>query len=353
MKKGEAQTCYGEKNANITVSCDGCPNSYSGKDIIWHCPETISELHPNGYDLCDKCAQRQINFDELRGLKGIKRDSKYPIRVTLLYYKTTNNGIINEPMINDIIQKLVKSESLGRVAAPPQPAPTTTQSPVAQPTAQIQPITQQPIQPIIQQQPIYSAPIQPIPQKPRVIIPKVKVNPADYKVISGAIKELKLSDEYVKIFQNENVTDKDLKLLKDNDLETLLPTLGPRMRFRAWLKENAGKLQGGNTGVNKTDYQQISNIFRTLNVVNAQKYVTNFMNFGINDKALGYLLGNDKDLEILIPDMSARVLFKGYLIKQQQPKPIPIQQRAPIQQMSGSSLQATPQTMGGNSGFLF
>ena len=33
LSKGEAQTCYGENNANITVSCDGCGGSYSGDDI--------------------------------------------------------------------------------------------------------------------------------------------------------------------------------------------------------------------------------------------------------------------------------------------------------------------------------
>eukprot|EP01084_Bolivina_argentea_P022160 41186_1 len=120
LTKCEAQTCYGEKNANITVSCDGCGGSYSGKDVIWHCPDTIKDLHPNGYDLCDSCAQKQLIHDELRGLKGLRRDERYNIRVTLLYYKPIINGIINENIITQIIQKLIKSDNLGSVKSQQQ-----------------------------------------------------------------------------------------------------------------------------------------------------------------------------------------------------------------------------------------
>ena len=250
---------------------------------------------------------RQVKFDELRGLKGLKRDDRYQIRVTLCYYKPTTNGIVDDAMITDIVQKLIKSESLGRVNVAPQQS-----QPQTQPQAQ-----QYQAPPQQQQQPIRVAPPS-MPAKPVVNIPKKPVIAADYQVITGAIKELDLSSEYIKIFQNENVTDKQLSLLQDQDLNVLFPTLGARVQFRAWLEQNRGKLKGQNKNIDKNEYRSINNIFRTLNVANAQNYVSNFMNYGITDKMLVYLLNNDKDLQLLIPDMKARVLFKGYLAKQQQ-----------------------------------
>ena len=63
----------------------------------------------------------------------------------------------------------------------------------------------------------------------------------------------------------------------------------------------------------QNDYRQINNIFRSLNIVNTQ-ICLNFMNYGVADKLLPYLLNSDNELEELIPDMSARILFKGYLL---------------------------------------
>ena len=330
LEKSQAQSCYGEKNANITVSCDGCGGSYSGEDVIWHCPETIKDLHPNGYDLCDQCAQRQLIFDELRGLKGLKRDERYSVRVTLCYYKTTQNGIIDEVMINDIVQKLIKAETLGR-------AQSANQRQSMQQRQTIQPSLQQ------KQQQMMAPPvnIQNIPKMQNIpIIPKPNMNPSDYQIIVNALKELKLSGEYLKLFQNENVTDSDLLLLNDNDLKVLFPSsLGPRVRFRSWIKQNTPKLKMGknrNMNIDQNKYKMINNIFKSLNIANPQQYILNFIQNGINDQMVTLL--NDNDLQILIPEMSIRLLFRRYVSNKQQPASSPMQQQQQQQQMQPQSI---------------
>merc|ERR1712244_140506 len=40
----------------------------------------------------------------------------------------------------------------------------------------------------------------------------------------------------LKNFQNEDVKDKDLKFISDGDLKELIPKMGPRTRFKNWLK---------------------------------------------------------------------------------------------------------------------
>jgi len=312
LVRGQAESCYGEKNANITVSCDGCGGSYSGEDVIWHCPETINELHPNGYDLCNECASKQIAFDELRGLNPstLQRDQRYPIRVTLMYYKTTTNGTIDTVMTSDIIQKMAKAEKLGRSQT----------LNIIQNIQSIQHIKQPNITNI-----------------PNINIPKTNINPMDYKMIIAALQELKLNGEYVKVFQSQNVTDSDLLLLNENDLNILFAhSLGARIRFRSWLKANTLRLKAKQNQNNKpldmNQYRTINNIFRSLpNIANQQQFISNFVNHGINDKMIPFL--NEEDLKTLIPEMSIRVLFRAHLAKKQQAQvsPVQIQQTQPQQ----------------------
>ena len=42
--------------------------------------------------------------------------------------------------------------------------------------------------------------------------------------------------DYLNNFQNEQVMDKDLKNLTESDLKELIPKMGPRKRFNAWLQ---------------------------------------------------------------------------------------------------------------------
>merc|ERR1712038_47821 len=55
-------------------------------------------------------------FDELRGLLDsvkdykLERDERYPVRVTLQYYKATDNGAVNKEIMDDIVKKLEASQ---------------------------------------------------------------------------------------------------------------------------------------------------------------------------------------------------------------------------------------------------
>jgi len=49
-------------------------------------------------------------FSELKGL-SIERDNRYPVRVTLQYYKATSNGEVNESVIEEIAVQMITARS--------------------------------------------------------------------------------------------------------------------------------------------------------------------------------------------------------------------------------------------------
>merc|ERR1712083_95727 len=55
-------------------------------------------------------------FDELRGLMDedqdykLERDERYPVRVTLQYYKATDNGAVDKEIMDDIVKQLEASQ---------------------------------------------------------------------------------------------------------------------------------------------------------------------------------------------------------------------------------------------------
>merc|ERR1712048_705740 len=84
---------------------------------VYHCPnKEKSWIHPEGFDLCIECGDKQLRFDELRGiLKTVKdykleRNEDYPVRVTLQYYKATDNGAVNKEIMDDIVKQLEASQ---------------------------------------------------------------------------------------------------------------------------------------------------------------------------------------------------------------------------------------------------
>ena len=56
--------------------------------------------------------EKRLEFDELNGLDTIERDERYPIRVTLQYYKATGNGLVNESVMAEIAKMLKESRKL-------------------------------------------------------------------------------------------------------------------------------------------------------------------------------------------------------------------------------------------------
>merc|ERR1712113_65177 len=113
LQKYQVQFAYNGRG----IKCDGCGCSVNGKEeMIYHCVDKKNYLHPNGYDLCIECGEKQLKFDELRGILDddknyiLERNEDYPIRVTLQYYKATDNGVVNKEIMDDIVKQLQESQ---------------------------------------------------------------------------------------------------------------------------------------------------------------------------------------------------------------------------------------------------
>merc|ERR1719189_1162401 len=109
--------CTYKVYTSTSVRCDQCDKSIKDKEeMIYHCPKAKVYPHPKGYDLCLECGDKQLQFDELRGLLEtvkdykLKRNEQYPVRVTLQYYKATNNGVVDKEIMDDIVKQLEQSQ---------------------------------------------------------------------------------------------------------------------------------------------------------------------------------------------------------------------------------------------------
>ena len=50
---------YGEMSGGVI--CDNCRIGCQGDDIVYHCPKgQKADEHKDGFDLCDKCAMKQV-----------------------------------------------------------------------------------------------------------------------------------------------------------------------------------------------------------------------------------------------------------------------------------------------------
>merc|ERR1712083_170337 len=159
-------------------------------------------------------------FDELRGLLDsvkdykLERDERYPVRVTLQYYKATDNGAVDKEIMDDIVKQLEASQKqadfMGSLVTEYDPN---------RPTEWI--------------------------QKKGNDQDEVKVDLADnddgeYNQIHSALKEHCGSDwkTFFENFKNEEVKDSDLAEIDGDDLKELIPKMGPRKRFLKWMREN-------------------------------------------------------------------------------------------------------------------
>merc|ERR1712062_79760 len=114
MQKQMVKTTYHSQK----VYCDNCEKRiHDPFDWVYHCPDGKSSYHHrNGYDLCLECGDKQLQFDELRGLLDsvkdykLERNKQYPVRVTLQYYKATDNGAVNKEIMDDIVKQLEASQ---------------------------------------------------------------------------------------------------------------------------------------------------------------------------------------------------------------------------------------------------
>merc|ERR1719242_2987965 len=217
LQKYQVQFAY---NGNVTVTCDGCGKSLNEKEaLIYHCPIAKKAFqHPDGYDLCLECGDKQLQFDELRGLLEddedyeLERNEQYPVRVTLQYDKATGNGAVNKEIMDDIVKQLEASQKqadfMGSLVTEYDPN---------RPTEWV---------------------------KKEQDEDEVKVDSEDedgdgYERIRAALQKHCGSDwnSFFENFQNQQVVDSDLAEIDADDLKELIPKMGPRKRFLEWMRE--------------------------------------------------------------------------------------------------------------------
>jgi len=258
LEEVELRHCYPHSNGG-GVSCDGCSKSVKGSYTkVWHCPkEKSSWKHKNGYDLCKECGEKQLSFDELNGLSTIERDTRYPIRVTLQYYKSTDNGILTKDIMKAIKNLLEKSQKQAdfvgslvtdyTIRSTEPDLVTKNKKEIIHHVNKVKVNVPVPVYP----QPIID-PFIGLGTGSSVIVEKIvekvadpfegladnmkhQVNQGKYSKIASVLTEIDGS-KYLQNFKNEEVTDEDLPNLCRDDLMELIPKMGPRNRFLKWLK---------------------------------------------------------------------------------------------------------------------
>ena len=216
LQKYQVQFAY---DGNAKVSCDECGKEIEGKEtLIYHCPDGKKNYqHRDGYDLCIECGDKQLQFDELRGMLDededyvLERNEEFPVRVTLQYYKATDNGAVNKEIMDDIVKQLEASQKqadfMGSLVTEYNPN---------RPTEWV--------------------------DKPE---DEVKVDDPivgdgeEYGQIRAALEKHcgKEWKTYLQNFQNEEVMDTDLDAISPDDLKELIPKMGPRNRFKKWMDQ--------------------------------------------------------------------------------------------------------------------
>jgi hypothetical protein len=181
-------------------------------EIVWHCPNKKNHYqHRNGYDLCQACGKKQLHFSELNGLTSIERDERYPIRVTLQYYKSTDNGVVNLEIMTAIKNMLSKSQQEADFVG----------------SLVVDGNNNRPTEPDLS-------------GKNSNNYSYVNVNPsAGYDQIRAALSEFCGKDwqTFYSNFVEQQVNDEDVLNLEDADFVELIPKMGPRSRFKKWVKQ--------------------------------------------------------------------------------------------------------------------
>jgi len=221
LEKYQVRFAYG---GDVKVSCDRCGKEMDGDEsIVFHCPDGKTPWqHRNGYDLCVECGDEQLAFDELRGLMdedsdyALERNQEYPVRVTLQYYKATDNGAVDKEIMDDVVKQLEASQKQSDFMG--------------------------------------SLVTEYDPQRPTEWTANPKQDEAkgdgdgdgdgdggdgDYGAIRAALEEHGGKDwkTFFQNFQDEEVTDADLEGISADDLKELIPRMGPRNRFKKWMEE--------------------------------------------------------------------------------------------------------------------
>jgi len=228
LEKVSLAQCYPTASGSTDVVCDGCGEQITAEGtntMVWHCPKGKSSYkHRNGYDLCLACGEKQLKFDELNGLPKVERDCRYPIRVTLQYYKSTANGVLDADIMAAISKMLATSRKQADFVG-----------------SLVTDTTQRPTEPDLVTQNEVKVVHHPAPAPWDPFAVQPDASDALYVKIAGALKTLKIDMKYLAEFKKQEVTDEDLKNLDKQDLKELIPTMGPRNKFWKWLESETAQ----------------------------------------------------------------------------------------------------------------
>ncbi len=194
--------------------------------MVWHCKKE-SYHHANGYDLCEGCADklcfsffpsqivyalflfylnRQLEYKEMGSLESLERDERYPIRVTLQYYKSTDNGVVTEDIMDAIEEMLKKSQKhadfIGSLVNETDP----------------------------------KRPTEWVPEEKKEVTPEPPEMAGKSEILRKCLKELNLGSEYLEKFISEEVDDEVFVSMGKDDLKEIFGKMGPRLKVWKWLE---------------------------------------------------------------------------------------------------------------------
>jgi len=225
---------YDAYGKNQNVDCDGCGQNIKFPNLVWHCPNNKGWQHKNGFDLCELCGETQLRFDELNGNLDIIRDDRYPIRVTLQYYKSTSNGVVTKDILQAIKNQIDSSQQqadfVGSLVVDKDDKKRPTEADL-------------PPKKIVHINDDWSWLFEKSDEEKR-------------DLINSVLKELNLM-KYLKNFETNLIYDKHLLLLGKDEVKELIPEMGPRLSFNKWLEvyqsKNNANQNNNNNDVNFLD----------------------------------------------------------------------------------------------------
>lgn len=211
LTKRKAWSCY---EGGARVNCDDCGRAVAGDDWVYHCDKGKTGIHGNGYDLCENCASKQLEFDECNS-RIIRRDVRSPIRVTLQYYKATGNGVMDANIMNEIALQLKASRNQAEAIG-----------------SLVTEVTDRTTEPVLMPQPI------------------IGVVSGSYTHVEDLLRKANMV-QYLPVFRENEITDDVLMVLEPDHVRDLfvqmgVNKIGPRAKFEAQLKKFKEQQGGSN-----------------------------------------------------------------------------------------------------------
>ncbi|ETO22826.1 hypothetical protein RFI_14367, partial [Reticulomyxa filosa] len=217
--------------ANGVLVHNGSPTSSTNTNARMNVESVIIKiffdpLNNNKKFLCKKKKTKQNeNYQTVR--KAQATHYRYPVRVTLQYYKATSNGVMTDQVMAEIKAQIDNSQKqadfIGSLVTDGL-----TQRPTDWVAKHVQKIASSLFFFFFKKKNLMK-------QIELEFLRKKKID--NDKHVKQALANLGLFDTYYENFKSNAVDDKALLALTDSDLNILLPKIGDRAKFRQWLDE--------------------------------------------------------------------------------------------------------------------